>query len=240
MKYFKVLASTLLFAVANLAYALPVLQLGIGGGVYDTSTETIVTTNPTFTLYAYGKATGGNAIDLTETHYISIALVDKIFGKVGPGAPAGGIGSFDFAGASCTGTGGACTIDDMAYGVPPMGSEDLPSHSIYETFFLEIDFVFSGDRTAGVNTQQIPGSDPAIVANGDLYFQAFEVDASFLLSSYQLHFDLYNTQYKNGSLNLDHFAPFSHDAAFVPEPITFALMLLGLAGLGFNRSKRLQ
>ena len=74
MKYFKVLASTLLFAVANLAYALPVLQLGIGGGVYDTSTETIVTTNPTFTLYAYGKATGGNAIDLTETHYISIAF----------------------------------------------------------------------------------------------------------------------------------------------------------------------
>ncbi len=223
--------------------ALPTLQLDIVGGTYDTSDETIVTGSNTFDLVAYGVATGSKAVSTTENHYISIALTPK----TGPVAPAT-IGSFVFAGTTYD-------IDDMVYGTPPLdaieGSPDaeLGSHSIFETFYLEIAFNFDSALTRNsVNTQDVTGSDPEALANAgtSLFYKLFSIDVTNLLAQYDLHFDLYNTKVKrqiNGvdDIGPDDFAPFSHDAATrrvtVPEPAPLVLLGLGLVALFITRNQ---
>ena len=64
---------------ATSAHAIPVLQVGIGGGTYDTTTQTVVTSATSFSVYAYGTP-GGNtsAADLLSGEYfLSIAVTPK-------------------------------------------------------------------------------------------------------------------------------------------------------------------
>ena len=68
-------------------------------------------------------------------------------------------------------------------------SGDLPSHSIYKTYFAEFEFKFDPDQQiAAYNTQD--GSP----AHGQMYNVEFDVDLSNLLPGYDIHFDLYNTK----------------------------------------------
>lgn len=222
----RVFTNLLLFValplVATSAYAVPMLQLGIGGGEYDLATETIVTSDDAFTLYAYG-----NGVDTAESHYISIALTPQS----GPDPVA--FGSFEFAGTTYD-------IDNMSFGNPPFEDymhkdpKDLSSHGVYETHFLEIEFLFSDLLTTGlVNTQDDPDHVPT-GAGDDLFYRGFAVDVSNLLPDFGLHFDLYNTSLKDGDVDVDNFAPFSHDAgtgtstATVPEPRSLIILALAL------------
>ena len=214
------------------ANAVPVLQLGIGDGAYDLTTETIVTSSSTFTLYAYAKATGGKAIDLSEEHYISVALTPQIGPVEVP------FGSFTFAGSTYD-----INSPEVVYGNPPLEDDpdrdpgDLPEHGQFPTFYVEHGFNFSGLTTGLVNTQYSPSHIPTLESGGPLYFAEFEVDVTNLLDGFGLHFDLYNTKRKNADLDIDNFAPFSHDAATtlpvtpVSEPSTLALLLGGLLAL---------
>lgn len=216
----------------NSAYAIPTLQLGIGGGFYDLATETIVTSSTSFTLYAYAKATGNKAIDLNEDHFISIALSPQIGPVEVP------FGSFTFAGSSYD-----ISSPDVIFGNPPLEDDpdrdpgDLAEHGQFPTFYVEHSFKFSGLTTEQVNTQDSPSHTPTSMSGGSLYFAEFEVDVANLLAGFGLHFDLYNTKRKNGDLDIKNFAPFSHDAATtlqvtpVSEPSTQVLLLLGLLGL---------
>ena len=227
--------ATSLTLLSSMAAAVPILQLGIGGGSYDGTTETIVTSSNTFTLYAYAKATGNKAIDVNESHFVSIALTPQI----GPGPEP--FGSFQFEGSSYD-------IDspEVMYGNPPLEDYldkdpgDLSTHGQFPTYYMEYEFLFSSSMTTGtVNTQDSPSHVPT-GSGSDLYFAAFEVDVTNLLPGYGLHFDLYNAKLKNnGDVDIDNFAPFSHDAgtvaSTVPEPSILLLLLTALAGQALIR-----
>lgn len=214
------MAAVLFFAVSLSAHAIPSLQLDIDGGYYDFTTQTIVTQNDTFTLYAYlipdDKATLG------DTYYISAAVPD-----VGGGS----IGSFDFDGTTVNVTG------DMTYGTAPLetylimqgwDANDLPKHGIYPSYFKEFAFTFDpANQINPYNTQdRAISGDPISLSGSGMYYAAFTIDSSMLDATYGLHFDLYS-KYVNGSGDIDvnQFAPFSHDAERIPEPSV--IMLLG-------------
>jgi len=248
-------------ALGSPAWALPTLQLDIDGGFYDPVTETILTTDDSFTLYAYlsfdgtngkGGPTGKSMEELIATEYnLWTALTPKVDADAT-------LGSFDLNGTTVDATG------DMTYGTPPVEpdhgnpDQDLPGHGVYETYYLQTALMFTDDGTGATradpyNTADATGSTPGYSGGDDyMLYQAFTVDRSGLSDLYELHFDLgstvLSTNPKHGDdLQVDIFAPFSHDAGTgtpprrVPEPGTLLLMgagLLGLALLGRRRERQ--
>lgn len=228
--------------VAGSANAVPTLQLGIAGGIYDESTQTVVSTSPSFELYAYLKPNSGNP--LNDTYYLSMAITPQI------STPAN-LGSFIFNSTTVNVT------SDMIYGNPPIDAfsatydpGDLAPHGVFPTYFKEVEFSFDDDNKSGVfNTQDHPTWGPQM--GSGMYYNLFSIDTSNLAAGYAIHFDLYNTKLcpkSKGSCassidtDITQFAPFSHDAqsmtSVVPEPETYAMMLAGLGLLGFSARRR--
>jgi hypothetical protein len=223
------------------AFAIPRLQLDIGGGYYDPVTETIMSPpGDSFTVYALlnpgtNPTTAELSALLSETYYLSVAITPKME-KTGED-----LGEFSINGDVIDVTSG------MTYGSPPIENleghdgHDLGKHDIYETYFYEHAFNFNPDNTTTpYNTQLNPGGFSGQV-DGELFFYAaFNIDISGLDPEHAVHSDLYNTAVRDGlDVDVDDFAPFSHDAQGgpIPEPSTFLLLGSGLIILRKFRRK---
>lgn len=241
MRFKKILLIILSSIITNLyavsAQAIPTLQLDIGGGTYDSSTETIVSSGEVFTLYAFLIPNSKNL--LSDTYYISVAVSPTVE------QPGDNLGSFSFNGDVIDVTA------EMTYGIAPLegiisqqgwDNGDLPKHSIFPTYFSEFGFYFTGNQINKYNTQDRAISGGLIdldnEPSGGMYYEAFTIDTSNLNSDYVIHFDLYNTKLlTNSDIDITQFAPFSHDAESchdctpVPEASTVLLLGTGFAGL---------
>jgi hypothetical protein len=241
----------LLLLVAPAVSAVPALQLDIGSLTtrYDTDGQSIVTNNQIFTLRALGQVA---KIDLGDTFHISLALQPPQSSAALPD-----FGSIVVNG----GTPITQTSGDMIYGAPPLDDAlfglggsgdpgDLSPHGIFDTWFAEIDFQFDGTTIGEYNAQDDPGLDP-LPSGSLLYIQEFQIDLRSLTAG-GLHFDLYSAETKlwKGAtdVDIDKFAPFSHDAeyqpptfpepAVVPEPTSIALVLGALGLVSVRRRAR--
>ena len=247
------LAAAISIGFATSAHAINTLQLSIANGTYNSTTQTTVAASSVFTLYAYLTPGNGANVDinalLDDTYYVSMAVAPKT------GPTDFNLGSFN------VGTSVIDVKDDMTYGTPPFEAladtdpGDLSSHGVFETFFYEHAFTFdSSVQTNPFDVQTSVGRTPT--AGSGMYFVGFEIDVTQLEPEYAIHFDLYNSKVaecknKNcvdGDIDVNDFAPFSHDAGSgggdgdggdetVPEPGSLFLIGGGLLGLWASRRR---
>lgn len=175
------------------ARAIPSLQLDIVGGSYDSSTQTVVSAGTSFTLTANLLPDSNASIE--DWYYISAAVTPKL-GWDSTNPP--DLGTFTFEDQTFNVT------SDMNWGTPPAESlaivqpgdpGDLPSHDIFDTYYIQFAFQFDPENTAiAYNTQDDAGAGPTPADNGTMYFEEFSVDTAGLDPAYAIHFDLYNTE----------------------------------------------
>jgi hypothetical protein len=235
-----------LLAFAPSAYAVPVFQLDILGGYYDTETRTVVASDHQFTLLALltpDAALESNLnVWLNEVFYLSAAVAPQVHVGVD-------LGSFTLDGADLvgqtpsTGTspGGRVQVtSDMVYGNPPIESTgqsydsgDMAPHGIYDTYFTEFAFRFNPlNQTSSWDTR-LDARHSSIPAGTGSYYAAFTVDTSDLADSHTIHFDAYSTRVRNCAPvgctdeDLKLMVPIDRDAESAPIPEPASLLLLG-------------
>jgi len=245
--FFGVLIISSLLCFRQPGFAYNALQLDISDGVYDEVTQTTVATGSGFVLYALLNP---QKASITDTYYISMAISPKV------DSPAA-LGSFSFRDMALDVTTVYDVTGNMTYGTPPIEaleafeSGDLPPHGMFPTYFAEYSFTFDSSHKADAYDVQEYHRDPSHLggftpnSDGEFYYAAFELNTLGMAADYVVHFDLYNEKVARKDatdIDVDDFAPFSHDAEShpnpVPEPSTMLLLSSGLGGLFTLKSLR--
>lgn len=214
------------------SFAIPFLQLDIGGGVYiGGDEESVFSVGNPFTLYALVDTDSGD-YSAGLTYYLSAAIVPQTTDGVND------FGSF-------TVDGNTYDFNNMTYGIPPVGLDSNPGllgpHDIFDTHYAEISFSTLPGLATPYNSENNPGG-PTDDANGTLAYQSFTVDISGLVEGSSVHFDLY-TKYTSGNKEggVHKKAPYSHDAqsngTSVPDDGS-PLALLGMSVIGLAAARR--
>jgi hypothetical protein len=239
----KFLSLAVLGAATQTGWAIPTLQLDIAGGTFvGGDEETTISNGPVFTLEAL-VTSAYLGLDPSQTYFVSAAIVPKTSVPLTES-----FGSFTINGVLYDAAHG------MVWGRPPVDGEqqgEIAPHGIFDTHYAEVAFSYTGSELISAYNVQDGSS-----ASGTINRRTFAVDVSGLAAGYQVHFDLYNTEFiRKKRLNLeviDEFAPFSHDAASGPrvvipppeEPPTHVpdsgatVALLGLAVAALGAGKR--
>lgn len=226
--------------MAGAASAVPVAQLDIVGTdvTYDSSTQTVITTDPVFTLYGYGNTPAGNGktLDTSLDWYLSIAITPQV--------PAALATTTDFGSFSVDGI--TYDASDFVYGTPPLDqyalqSTTLQPHSVYDTLYMLIGVTWDPNQTrSSVDVQSTQGTNPLTNPGSAMMYVGWNIDIGGMLGTgFNLHFDLFGQDCSTGVCNIKQFAPFSHDAeTSVPEPQTLSLLGAGLLLLGALSRRR--
>jgi hypothetical protein len=232
--------------VAGTAHAVPGLQLDIIPGSYDSiSKDSLPADGATsFDLYKYWTVKKGDVPDFGQVFYLSIALTPPQKDQGEGNGP--DLGSFDHNGDTYA------VVGDMVYGNPPIENlaylqphdgQDLGRHSVFPTYFLEVEVKFTADQAimdynvaetdvdnfGDTSTVNYTAGDSA--PKGVMFWEKDTFDVANLADGYGLHFDLYTKTAKACSSALEDggvvpsectdvdredFAPFSKDASYVP------------------------
>ncbi len=135
---------------------------------------------------------------------------------------------------------GGVSLDlvQSGFGAPPFeDNNNLAPHGIFDTYVEVYRLDFDGPLTTVFNTQ--PGGSPG---SADGYIEFIDMNLTALTDG--LHIDLFRCDtgsVEGGDCNVSggDFAPFSHDATYVPVPAAVWLFGTGLLGLvGVARRKR--
>jgi len=235
---------------AQVAYAIPDLQLYIEGATYDTASQTWVTNSSSFRLWVIGNT--GAIGTITDVHLAVAFMTSENSGGANVSltpTTAGGTGSYN--GYTDPSTPPAPTLDyTSADGQIPTldDGSSLPAHGIYGTGVSFYRYTL-GDMTLfdspiGDFTNSGGTGIPTPSSTNQAQINAYDVVVTGFASG--VHFDAFNhiAAANGGSRYI--FAPFSHDAGSggtggtggsAPEPGTLMLLGTGLVGLMASRKK---
>ncbi len=202
---------------APLARAIPGLQLDAPGGIYDNGVESTKVANDVFDLWALLNSSTPAA---TGSYWVDVAIMPTTT------SPAN-LGFFVFDGTTVNVTA------DMTASNP-----GLPPHGIYDTYYKEFSFTFNLSDKINPYDVSLGAGNPSshLNASGSGLYHTFSVDLSGLSENVEVWFDLYH---KDANGSVDGKAPFSHDVfSTVPEPTSFLLAALGIAGAGLLLRRR--
>lgn len=230
-------------AISETAHAVPILQLYVEGGAYDTSDETWVATSSTntFRIWAIGDTSSQNiyGLKLSAVYDSSLTLSFSFT----PGTT-GGLFGYSDPSTPITPTWGQTVTDGSA---PVLGDgSSLPTHSEYglgrtwQEFALG-DFTLKDSQLG--DFQPTPTNPPTASGALSAQINVYAVTVTGLTAGASVHFDLYDHVFDvrgHTTVTVGENAPFSHDAGGtgdtgghineIPEPASFVLAAIGSLG----------